>query len=111
MDLKTGIWASRLGYGPGGWGEGGAEEKKEEKEKEKTPHMCESIGHRPLRATVMLPPQLQPNLLRQGMGTADHLTLLRLLPLFFCVSSLFCNFKLFFAVTSNAGTCHCSYYH
>ena len=31
-------------------GGGGAEEKKEEeKKKEKIPHMCESIGHRPLR--------------------------------------------------------------
>ena len=30
-------------------GRGGAEEKKEEeKKKEKIPHMCESIGHRPL---------------------------------------------------------------
>ena len=29
---------------------GGVEEKKEEeKKKEKIPHMCESIGHRPLR--------------------------------------------------------------
>ena len=32
-------------------GRGGAEEEREEKEKkeEKIPHMCESIGHRPLR--------------------------------------------------------------
>ena len=29
-------------------GRGGAEEKKEEEKKEKIPHMCESIGHRPL---------------------------------------------------------------
>ena len=50
MGLEAGIWASRLRYGPGGWGEGGAEEeKKEEEEEEKIPHMCESIGHRPLR--------------------------------------------------------------
>ena len=41
MGLQAEIWAWRLG------GRGGAEEKKEEKEK--TPHMCESIGHRPLR--------------------------------------------------------------
>ena len=40
MGLKTRIWASRLGF------KGGMEE--EEKE-EKIPHMCESIGHRPLR--------------------------------------------------------------
>ena len=49
MGLETGIWASRLGF------EGGGTEKKEKKEeeekekKEKISHMCESIGHRPLR--------------------------------------------------------------
>ena len=56
---SPGIWASRLGFGPGGWdmglkagirasrlGEGGAEE--EEKKEKKISHMCESIGHRPL---------------------------------------------------------------
>merc|ERR1711951_48165 len=31
--LKTGIWASRLRYGPGGWGAGTEEEEEEEKEK------------------------------------------------------------------------------
>ena len=32
------------------WGRGGTKKKKEKKEKEeKIPHMCESIGHRPLR--------------------------------------------------------------
>ena len=40
LGLETGIWASGLGF------EGGTEEKKEEEEK--IPHMCESIGHRPL---------------------------------------------------------------
>ena len=30
-------------------GRGGAEEEKKEKEEEKIPHICESIGHRPLR--------------------------------------------------------------
>ena len=51
MGLEAGIWASRLRYGPGGWGEGGrgAEEEKKEKEKEEKIPMCESIGHRPLR--------------------------------------------------------------
>ena len=44
LGLKIGIWASRLGF------EGGTE--KEEKKKEKIPHMCESIGHRPLRAAA-----------------------------------------------------------
>ena len=43
LGLKAGIWASRLGF------EGeGTEEEKKKKEKEKFPHMCESIGHRPL---------------------------------------------------------------
>ena len=41
MGLQAEIWAWMLG------GRGGVEEK-EEKE-EKIPHMCESIGHRPLR--------------------------------------------------------------
>ena len=49
LGLKTGIWALRLRYGPGGWGEGGMKEEEKEEEKEKIPHMCESIGHRPLR--------------------------------------------------------------
>ena len=45
--LETGIWASRLGF------EGGTEEERKKKKKEKEekiPHMCESIGHRPLRS-------------------------------------------------------------
>ena len=46
MGLEAGIWASRLGFEGGGMEE---EEEKEKKEKEKIPHMCESIGHRPLR--------------------------------------------------------------
>ena len=40
--LETGIWASRLGF------EGGTKKMEEKEEKEKIPHMCESIGHRPL---------------------------------------------------------------
>ena len=46
LGLEARIWASRLRYGPGGGGEGCEEEEEEE---EKIPHMCESIGHRPLR--------------------------------------------------------------
>ena len=37
---------------PGSWGtekEKEGEEEEEEEEEEKIPHMCESIGHRPLR--------------------------------------------------------------
>ena len=48
LGFETGIWASRLGYGPPGWGRRGAEEEEEEEKEEKIPHMCESIGHRPL---------------------------------------------------------------
>ena len=44
LGLETGIWASRLGFEGGGT----EEEEEEKKEKEKIPHMCESIGHRPL---------------------------------------------------------------
>ena len=54
LGLKTGIWALRLGYGPHGWDMGlkawgrGGTKKEKEKEEEKIPHMCESIGPRPL---------------------------------------------------------------
>ena len=72
---------SRLRYGPGCWGRGVAEEEEKEKE-EKIPHMCESIGHQPLRgrcpATSL---NYSSNLPKQGPGTADHLTLLRLFSL------------------------------
>ena len=44
MGLKTGIWALRPGF------EGGMVEEKKKEEEEKIPHMCESIGHRPLRS-------------------------------------------------------------
>ena len=44
LGFKTGIWVARLGLE--GRPEGGTKEK--EKEEEKIPHMCESIGHRPL---------------------------------------------------------------
>ena len=40
LGLETGIWASRMGFEGAGT---------DMKEKEKIPHMCESIGHRPLR--------------------------------------------------------------
>ena len=52
MGLEAGIWASRLGFGPGDWNSRwGKEKEKKEKEKErkkeeeKIPLMCESIGH------------------------------------------------------------------
>ena len=49
LGLETGIWASRLEF------EGG-ETEEEEEEKEKIPHMCGSIGHRPLRGRCPAPP-------------------------------------------------------
>ena len=44
MGLKTGIWASRLGFEVGG--------EEEEEETEKILHILESIGHRPIRAAA-----------------------------------------------------------
>ena len=56
------------------------EDEEKEKEKEKFPHVCESIGHRPLWGRSPAPSfNFILNPLRQGAGTADHLTLLRLL--------------------------------
>ena len=53
-------------------------EEKEE-EKEKIP-LCESIGHRPLWGRCPAPTlHYNLDLPKQGTGTADHLTLLRLL--------------------------------
>ena len=57
---------------------GGGTEEKEEEEKEKIP-LCESIGHRPLRGRCPAPTlNYNHDLPKQGRGTADHLTLLRL---------------------------------
>ena len=57
-------------------GGGGTEEMEEEKEK--IP-LCESIGHRPLRGRCpALTLNYNHDLPKQGTGTADHLTLLRL---------------------------------
>ena len=62
-------------------GGGGTEEEKEEKEK--IP-LCESIGHRPLRGRCPAPTlNYNHDLPKQGTGTADHLTLLRLFFSFF----------------------------
>ena len=46
--------------------------------------MSESMGHGPLWGRCPAPSlNFNHNLLRQGTGTADHLTLLRLFPLLF----------------------------
>ena len=49
LDPEVGIWASRLGFGPRGFGKGFTKEKEEKEKEEKIPHICESLGHRPLR--------------------------------------------------------------
>ena len=57
---------------------GGGGTKEEEEEKEKIP-LCESIGHRPLRSRCPAPTlNCNHDLPKQGTGTADRLTLLRL---------------------------------
>ena len=67
MGFEAEIWAWR-------WGEG----KEEEEEEEKIP-LCESIGHRSLRGRCPAPSfNYNHDLPKQGTGTADHLTLLRL---------------------------------
>ena len=79
----------RLGYRPRGGdtvlevGGGGSEKEEEEKKKmkEKIP-LCESIGHQPLQGRCPAPTlNYDHDLPKQGKGTADHLTLLRLFPL------------------------------
>ena len=50
--------------------------------------MCESIAHQPLRGSCPAPSlNLNHNLLGQGTGTADHLTLLQLFQLFIASTS------------------------
>ena len=52
---------------------------KNEMEKEEKIPLCESIGHRPLRGRCpALTLNYNHDLPKQGTGTADHLTLLRL---------------------------------
>ena len=69
-----------MGLEAGGWGD---------VEEEKIPHICESIGHRPLWGRCPAPSlNYHCNLLKQGTGTADHLTLLRLLSFLVPHSSL-----------------------
>ena len=63
LGLETGMWASRLGF------EGGME-----KEKDKIPHMCESIGHRPLwgRCPITGRPRAIPGGQKKTMSSKDH---------------------------------------
>ena len=61
MGLEAEIWAMRLGGG------GGAEEE-EKKKKEKIPHMCESIGYRPLRGRC---PKKRNELPKEGKKQID----------------------------------------
>ena len=76
MGVEVGIWAWRLG-------EGVTEEEENEKEKEKIP-LCEIIDHRSLRGRYPAPTfNYNHDLPKQGTGTADHLTLLRLFKIMF----------------------------
>ena len=60
---------------------GGRTEEEEEEEKEKIP-LCESIVHLPLQVRWPAPTlNYNHDLPKQGTGTADHLTLLRLFTL------------------------------
>ena len=71
-------------------GGGGTEKEEEEEEKEKIP-LCESIGHRPLWGRCPAPTlNYNHDLPKQGTGTADHLTLLRLLSFSFFRSGTGC---------------------
>ena len=49
MGLKTGIWVSRPKFRLRDWDLRGGTKKYEKEKEEKIPHMCESIGYRPLR--------------------------------------------------------------
>ena len=49
LGLETGIWASKLEFGPRDCDLRGGTKEEEEEVEEKIPHMCESIGHPPLR--------------------------------------------------------------
>ena len=87
LGLKTGIWASRLGYGPPGWdmgpeaGGGGCGGGGEEEEGggENSPYVWKHRSSTPLGPLPCSPLNFNHNLLKQGKGTTDHLTLLRLL--------------------------------
>ena len=48
MGLETGVWASRLEFGPQDWDLRGVDGGEEGGEEGKISPMCESIGHRPL---------------------------------------------------------------
>ena len=72
MGLQAEIWAWWLGEGVCGEGGGGGENSPVRKHRS-------SIPFGPLPC---IPLNFNHNLLRQGVGTADHLTLLRLLSMF-----------------------------
>ena len=68
-------------------------EEEEEEEEEKIP-LCESIGHRPLRGRCPAPTlYYNLDLPKQGTGTADHLTLLRLFNLNQCIPNFSLSIK------------------
>ena len=94
LGFETGIWASRMGFEGGGWEEG---------EGEHSPYVSK---HRSLTSSGPLPCfpfNFKHNLLRQGTGTAVHLSLLRLSFVcfyFFAVFHLASSFQFFSIDTS-----------
>ena len=80
LGFGPGSWASRLRYGPRGWGVGGCGGGGEGGG-ENSPYMWKHRSLTPLGPLPCFPLNLNHSLLKQGTGTADHLTLLRLLTL------------------------------
>ena len=120
LGLKTGIWASRLGYGPPGWdmgleaggrgegcggGEGGGGG-------ENSPYVWKHRSSTPLGPLPCSPLNFEHNLVRQCTGTTDHLTLLRLF-LSIILTFLLSYFLAFFLSCSWFQLMHrtCSFFH
>ena len=97
LGLKDRIWTLRLGFRPQDWdfslivGFGWGGRRRRRRRRRKFP-MCESISHPPLRGRCPAP--FKHNLLRQGTGTAEHLTLLRLLYIWGIFSFSFFSFSI-----------------
>ena len=83
LGLEAGIWvlglgieSGKLGFGP--WGGGGDGWMDGEGTGENSPHVWKHRSSTPMGPLPCFPFNLKHNLLRQGTGTSDHLTLLRL---------------------------------
>ena len=76
MGLEAEIWALSLGSESE---RRGTEEMEKARKRKKSPISVKEKVIDPFGAAALLPINFYHNLLRQGMGTADHLTLLRIL--------------------------------